>query len=123
MKQMSVTEQRYPWGVVVTSSEGATPDLLSIGINVGGMTPANHLIHEALGGFMRMVIRERTVYPNEGLRINIVFHLAGPIPSRTMKGFTPLAWIARTCTCWSLQPFRRIFDLTKSRSTLLAFCA
>ena len=70
----------------MTGSEGAAPDLLSIGINVGGMTPANHLIHEALGGFMRMVIRERAAYPNEGLRINIVFHLPGPISQPDYEG-------------------------------------
>lgn len=28
---------------------------------------------------MRMVIRERAVFPNEGLRINIAFHLPGPM--------------------------------------------
>ena len=30
-------------------------------------------------GYMRMVIRERMAFPNDGLRINIVFHIPGPI--------------------------------------------
>lgn len=30
-------------------------------------------------GYMRMVIRERAAFQNEGLRINIVFHVPGPI--------------------------------------------
>jgi len=63
----------------VSDATGAVPHLLSVGISSGGTSPANQLIHEALGGFIRMVIRERGVYPNEGLRINIVFHLPGPV--------------------------------------------
>jgi hypothetical protein len=30
-------------------------------------------------GYMRMVIREEPAFPNEGLRINVVFHVPGPI--------------------------------------------
>jgi len=30
-------------------------------------------------GYMRMVIKERGAFPNEGLRLNIVFHVPGPI--------------------------------------------
>ncbi len=30
-------------------------------------------------GYMRTVIRERMAFPNDGLRINIVFHIPGPI--------------------------------------------
>jgi len=30
-------------------------------------------------GYMRTVIRERRAFPNDGLRINIVFHIPGPI--------------------------------------------
>ncbi len=55
------------------------PDLLAIGISRGGPSPANHLINEALMGYLRMVIRERRAFPNDGLRINIVFHIPGPI--------------------------------------------
>ena len=70
----------------MSDASGAIPDLLAVGISVGGMSPANQLIYEALGGFMRMVIRERGVYPNEGLRINIVFHLPGPMFQPDYKG-------------------------------------
>jgi len=55
------------------------PDLLALGVFAGGPSPANELVHEALMGYMRMVIRERAAFPNEGLRINIVFHVPGPI--------------------------------------------
>ncbi len=55
------------------------PDLLAIGITRGGPSPANEFVNEALMGYMRMVIRERAAFPNEGLRINIVFHIPGPI--------------------------------------------
>ena len=55
------------------------PDLLAIGIGRGGPSPANELVYEALMGYMRMVIKERAAFPNEGLRLNIVFHVPGPI--------------------------------------------
>ena len=55
------------------------PDLLSIGIVRGGPSPANEFVNEVLMGYMRMVIREAATFPNEGLRINIVFHVSGPI--------------------------------------------
>src|SRR5207249_4854284 len=45
----------------------------------GGPSPANELVNEALMAYMRMVIKERTAFPNEGLRLNIVFHVPGPI--------------------------------------------
>jgi hypothetical protein len=55
------------------------PDLLAIGIGRGGPSPASELVYEALMGYMRMVIKERATFPNEGLRLNIVFHVPGPI--------------------------------------------
>jgi hypothetical protein len=55
------------------------PDLLAIGVVRGGPSPANDLVNEALMGYMRLVIRERASFPNQGLRINIVFHVPGPI--------------------------------------------
>jgi hypothetical protein len=61
------------------SAEITAPALLSIGINSGGMSPQNHLVHEALGAFQRMVVREREGFPNDGLRVNIVFHVPGPM--------------------------------------------
>src|SRR5437660_4635822 len=55
------------------------PDLLAIGVSTGGPSPANELVDEALMGYLRMVMRERGAFPNEGLRLNIVFHIPGPI--------------------------------------------
>src|SRR5437660_12354001 len=55
------------------------PDLLAIGVSTGGPSPANELVNDALMGYVRMVMRERAAFPNEGLRINIVFHVPGPI--------------------------------------------
>ena len=55
------------------------PDLLAIGVSQGGSSPANELVYEALMGYMRTVIKERAAFPNEGLRLNIVFHIPGPI--------------------------------------------
>ncbi len=64
----------------VTMESGAgTPDLLAIGVSTGGLSPANELVYEALMGYLRMVMRERAAFPNEGLRINIVFHVPGPL--------------------------------------------
>ena len=62
------------------------PDLLAIGIATGGISPANHLIDEALSGYMRMVVKERAVFPNEGVRLNIVFHVPGPISQPDYEG-------------------------------------
>ena len=62
------------------------PDLLAIGISTGGMSPANQLVEEALAGFMRMVIKERAAFPNEGMRINVVFHVPGPISQPDYEG-------------------------------------
>jgi hypothetical protein len=55
------------------------PALLALGITTGGPSPANELIDEALMSYMRVVIKERARFPNEGLRINIVFHVPGPL--------------------------------------------
>jgi len=55
------------------------PALLAIGISRGGPSPADELVNEALMGYMRMVIKERAAFPNESLRLNIVFHVPGPI--------------------------------------------
>jgi len=63
----------------VAESGAGIPDLLAIGVSTGGPSPANELVDEALMGYLRMVMRERGVFPNEGLRINIVFHVPGPI--------------------------------------------
>ncbi len=60
-------------------SGAGTPDLLAIGVGTGGPSPANQLVNEALMSYLRMVMRERAAFPNEGLRINIVFHVPGPL--------------------------------------------
>jgi hypothetical protein len=62
------------------------PDLLAIGIATGGMSPANQLVDEALSGFMRTVMKERSAFPNEGVRLNIVFHIPGPISQPDYEG-------------------------------------
>jgi hypothetical protein len=70
----------------VAGPRGAVPELLSVGISTGGMSPANQLVDEALAGLMRLVIRERSMFPNEGLKINIVFHVPGPISQPDYHG-------------------------------------
>jgi hypothetical protein len=60
-------------------SSREVPALFSIGINSGGMSAANRPIHEALGDFMRTVVRERTAFANNGLRVNLVFNVPGPM--------------------------------------------
>jgi hypothetical protein len=57
----------------------AAPALLSIGINSGGVSPENKPIHDALSELQRRVIHERTRFPNEGVRINVVFDIPGPL--------------------------------------------
>lgn len=63
----------------MAESGAGVRDLLAIGVVTGGPSPANELVKEALMGYLRMVMRERTAFPNEGLRINLVFHVPGPI--------------------------------------------
>jgi len=63
----------------MSQSGAEVADLLAVGITRGGPSLANELVNEALMGYMRMVIRELSAFPNEGLRINIVFHVPGPI--------------------------------------------
>ena len=63
----------------MAESGAGRPELLAIGVSRGGSSPANELVNEALMGYLRMVMRERAAFPNEGLRINIVFHVPGPI--------------------------------------------
>ena len=70
----------------MAESGAGRPDLLAIGVSRGGPSPANELVNEALMGYLRMVMREQAVFPNEGLRINIVFHVPGPIFQPDYKG-------------------------------------
>jgi hypothetical protein len=70
----------------MAESGAGVRDLLAIGVVRGGPSPANELVNEALMGYLRMVMRERTAFPNEGLRINIVFHIPGPIFQPDYKG-------------------------------------
>src|SRR5438132_14298958 len=72
--------------LVMAASGAGRPDLLAIGVSRGGPSPANELVNEALMGYLRMVMREQAVFPNEGLRINIVFHVPGPIFQPDYKG-------------------------------------
>ncbi len=70
----------------MAEGEAKKPDLLAIGISTGGQSPTNQLVDEALASYMRMVMMERGLFPNEGLRINIVFHVPGPIPQPDYAG-------------------------------------
>lgn len=70
----------------MAGGDAKTPDLLAIGMNTGGLSPANQLVDEALASYMRMVMKERGLFPNEGLRINIVFHVPGPISQPDYEG-------------------------------------
>jgi hypothetical protein len=70
----------------VEPTEKKVPDLLAIGLSTGGISPANQLVDEALAGYMRMVMRERSAFPNEGLRLNVVFHVPGPISQPDYEG-------------------------------------
>lgn len=70
----------------MAEGERKIPDLLAIGINTGGISPANQLIDEALASCMRMVMKERRHFRNEGLRINIVFHVPGPMSQPDYQG-------------------------------------
>ena len=63
----------------MAESNTEPPELLSIGVVRGGPSPGNQLVNEALMGYLRMVMREARAFPNEGLRINVVFHIPGPI--------------------------------------------
>ena len=55
------------------------PNLFSVGINSGGLSPQNREIHETLALFQQEVIRERKQFLNDGLRVNLVFDIPGPI--------------------------------------------
>jgi len=70
----------------VAEGQAKTPDLLAIGISTGGQSPTNQLVDEALASYMRMVMRERGLFPNQGLRINIVLHVPGPISLPDYEG-------------------------------------
>jgi hypothetical protein len=63
----------------MAESKEKMPDLLAIGVSRGGSSTANDLVNEALMGYVRLVIRERAAFPNDGLRINVVFHVPGPL--------------------------------------------
>jgi hypothetical protein len=41
------------------------------------MNGTNREVHEFLGKVARLVIRERQSFPNEGLRLNVVFNVPG----------------------------------------------
>ena len=55
------------------------PQLLSIGIVMGGPTPSSQLIQEAVGSARKHAMATRNAYPNRGLRINVVFQVPGPM--------------------------------------------
>ncbi len=59
------------------NKDSGPPALFSIGLNVGGLNPANRDVYEALAAFQRRVVRERETFVNEGLRVNLVFDIPG----------------------------------------------
>jgi hypothetical protein len=72
------------------------PDLLSLGLVVGGNTPSNELVREAFMALMRGIRERRGGYPNEGLRINIVFKVPGPFSSPDFEGVFPARYARKT---------------------------
>lgn len=72
------------------------PDLLALGLIGGGTTPSNELVTEALLALMRGVRDRREEYPNEGLRINIVFHLPGRFFQPDFEGVFPARYARDT---------------------------
>lgn len=59
------------------SASREDPPLFSIGIVTGGMSPQIRQIYDALGRLQEMIIREQNKFPNDGTRINLVFHIPG----------------------------------------------
>jgi len=49
-------------------------------------------------GFMRLVIKKRPMFPNDGLRINIVFHVPGPIVQPDYTGIHATKLDKKTAT-------------------------
>lgn len=72
------------------------PELLSLGIKGGGRTPRNELVIEALLALMRAVRDRRGRYPNEGLRINVVFMVPGPMFTPDFDGVHPARFARKT---------------------------
>lgn len=72
------------------------PELLSLGLIVGGITPANELVREAFMALMRGVRDRARGYPNEGLRINIVFQVPGRFMSPDFEGVFPARFARKT---------------------------
>lgn len=72
------------------------PELLSLGIIGGGRTPRNEFVTEALLALMRAVRDRCAQYPNEGLRINIVFQIPGHISKPDFEGVFPARYARKT---------------------------
>lgn len=72
------------------------PELLSLGLVSGGVTPSNELVREALMVLMRAVRDRRSQYENTGLRINIVFKLPGRFLSPDFEGVFAARYVRKT---------------------------
>jgi hypothetical protein len=72
------------------------PELLSLGIIGGGMTPRTELVVESLLAVMRAVHNRLAKYPDDGLRINIVLHIPGPISKPDFEGVFPARYARKT---------------------------
>ncbi len=62
------------------------PELLSLGLVTGGITPSNELVKEAFMAVMRGVRDKRDNYGNQGLRINVVYKIPGPLARPDFQG-------------------------------------
>ena len=72
------------------------PELLSLGLVVGGRTPSNELIREAFMALMRGVRERSEHYVNQGLRINLVFKVPGPLSRPDFAGVFPARYARKT---------------------------
>lgn len=70
----------------MVEADPVSPYLLSFGIVVGGVSPSSLAVDEALSSVARNVAALRTRFPNEGLKINIVFHVPGPLSQPDYSG-------------------------------------
>ena len=64
--------------------EGAS--LLSFGVVIGGRSPQNEMVGEALRPIAQRVVALRKGYPQKGLMINVIFHVPGPIHQPDYEG-------------------------------------
>lgn len=62
------------------------PPLLSIGLGIGGLSNENRQLYEEFKRIQRLVELERRGFTNVGLRMNLVFHIPGPLVAPDYTG-------------------------------------